>query len=132
MGWRVKFRRGSVVVPDGRVVLFGRIYASRRRVFDVIRLSRFLTEVERFLEIIFHSHDQVRGNIANERSNCTTGPERRQAGRVWSVSHGGDPFGHSRDKEIARAAALRRARELLDKGHACEVRVFGETANWRG
>ena len=51
---------------------------------------------------------------------------------VWSVNHGGDPFGHSRDKEIARAAALRRARELLDKGQACEVRVFGETANWRG
>ena len=53
----------------------------------------------------------------------------RQDG-VWSVSHGGEPFGHSTDKEIARAAAFRRARELLDKGQACQVRVFGESSRW--
>lgn len=45
---------------------------------------------------------------------------------VWRVEHDGDTFGHSPDKEIAKAAANRHAREMLDGGRACEVRVFGE------
>jgi len=46
---------------------------------------------------------------------------------LWCVEHEGQSFGHSPDKEIARAAANRHAREMLDGGRACEVRVFGET-----
>jgi hypothetical protein len=42
------------------------------------------------------------------------------------VEHEAEPFGHSPEKEIARAAAHRRAREMLDDGQACEVRVVGE------
>ena len=50
---------------------------------------------------------------------------------LWSVEDGGPAFGHSPEKEIARAAAHRHARRLLDGGQACEVRVSGEEANWR-
>lgn len=45
---------------------------------------------------------------------------------VWRVEHEGESFGHSADKEIAKAAANRHARAMLDGGRACEVRVFGE------
>jgi hypothetical protein len=45
---------------------------------------------------------------------------------VWCVEHEGRSFGHSRDKEIARAAASRCAREMMDSGRPCQVRVFGE------
>ena len=45
---------------------------------------------------------------------------------VWSVEMDGDSFGHSADKEVAKAAANRRAREVQDAGRACQVRVFGE------
>jgi hypothetical protein len=46
---------------------------------------------------------------------------------IWRVELvDGEPFGHSREKEIAKAAAHRHARTMLDRGHACEVRVFGE------
>ncbi|WP_293457997.1 hypothetical protein [Phenylobacterium sp.] len=51
----------------------------------------------------------------------------RQEG-VWRVEHDGETFGHSPDKEIARAAAVRRAREMQDRGRACELRVTGEHA----
>ena len=49
---------------------------------------------------------------------------------VWLVEHDGRHFGHSSDKEIANAAAHRRAREMMDAGQACEVRVFGEYGVW--
>jgi hypothetical protein len=49
---------------------------------------------------------------------------------VWRVEHDGREFGHSRDKEIAKAAANRHAREMLDGGRPCEVRVSGETGFW--
>jgi hypothetical protein len=45
---------------------------------------------------------------------------------LWRVEHDGLYFGHSREKEVAKAAANRHAREMLDGGRACEVRVFGE------
>ena len=44
----------------------------------------------------------------------------------WAVEHEGEYFGHSRDKEVARAAANKRVRHLQDSGRACLVRVFGE------
>jgi len=49
---------------------------------------------------------------------------------VWRVEHEGNHFGHSPDKEIAKAAAHRRAREMHDGGRACQVRVFGEHGFW--
>jgi hypothetical protein len=49
----------------------------------------------------------------------------RNAG-VWSVDLEGGAFGHSFDKEVARAAAIKRARDIQDGGRACEVRVMGE------
>ena len=49
---------------------------------------------------------------------------------LWCVEHEAGPFGHSRDKEIAKAAAHRRAREMFDGGQPCEVRVFGEHGFW--
>jgi hypothetical protein len=44
----------------------------------------------------------------------------------WHVEHDGERFGHSPDREIARAAAHRQAREIMTGGRACEVRVTGE------
>jgi hypothetical protein len=38
----------------------------------------------------------------------------------------GDHFGHSPDKEIAKAAANKQARKLQDEGRPCQVRVSGE------
>lgn len=45
---------------------------------------------------------------------------------MWQVEHEGEAFGRSRDKEVAKAAAHRRAREMMDGGKACQVRVHGE------
>ncbi|HEY3696732.1 hypothetical protein [Phenylobacterium sp.] len=45
---------------------------------------------------------------------------------VWVVEHEGSIFGHSPDKEIAKATANKRARQMLDGGRACQVRISGE------
>ncbi|HEX7885388.1 MAG TPA: hypothetical protein VF474_05380 [Phenylobacterium sp.] len=45
---------------------------------------------------------------------------------VWRVEYGGESFGHSPDKEVAKAAANRHARSMLDEGKPCQVRVQGE------
>ena len=45
----------------------------------------------------------------------------------WAVELDGELFGHSRDREISKAAAHRRAREVQDAGRPCQVRVSGET-----
>ena len=42
------------------------------------------------------------------------------------MEHDGESFGHSSDKEVAKAFAHKRARELMGAGRACEVRVYGE------
>lgn len=49
----------------------------------------------------------------------------RQAG-LWVVEHDGELFGHSPDKEIAKASANKRARQMQDGGRACQVRVSGD------
>jgi len=49
---------------------------------------------------------------------------------LWRVEHEGEYFGHSTDKEIAKAAAHRHARSLQDGGKACQVKVFGEHGFW--
>jgi hypothetical protein len=46
---------------------------------------------------------------------------------AWAVELDGKLFGHSRDREIAKAAAHRRAREIQDSGQPCQVRISGET-----
>jgi hypothetical protein len=46
---------------------------------------------------------------------------------AWAVELDGELFGQSRDREIAKAAAYRRAREMQDSGRACQVRISGET-----
>ena len=45
---------------------------------------------------------------------------------AWAVEHGGEYFGHSADKEVAKAFAYKRARQMLDGGRACQVRIYGE------
>ena len=45
---------------------------------------------------------------------------------AWAVEHDGEFFGHSPEKEIAKACACKRAREMLAGGRACQVRVHGE------
>lgn len=45
---------------------------------------------------------------------------------VWVVELDGELFGRSRDQEVAKAAANRRAREIQDSGRACQVRISGE------
>jgi hypothetical protein len=49
----------------------------------------------------------------------------RHAGS-WVVEHDGEHFGHSPDKEIAKAAANKLARQMQDNGRACQVRVTGD------
>jgi hypothetical protein len=49
----------------------------------------------------------------------------RQAG-AWVVEHEGEHFGHSSEKEVAKACAHKRARQIQDGGRACQVRVVGE------
>lgn len=53
---------------------------------------------------------------------------RREGG--WGVEQDGDFFGQSADKEVAKAAAHRRARSLQDSGRACQIRVTGEHGFW--
>ena len=47
-------------------------------------------------------------------------------GKAWVVEHEGGAFGRSPDKEVSKAYAHKRAREVLDAGGAVEVRVYGE------
>ena len=49
----------------------------------------------------------------------------RQGGG-WAVEYEGEDFGHSSDKEIAKAFAHKRARALQAGGRGCEVRAHGE------
>jgi len=49
---------------------------------------------------------------------------------IWSVEQDGAVFGHSPDKEIARAAANRRVREMMDVGRPCQVRISDEGGFW--
>ena len=49
-------------------------------------------------------------------------------GDAWAVEHDGGFFGHSSDKEVAKAYAHKRAREIVDGGGAVQVCVRGEGA----
>jgi|EndMetStandDraft_7_1072992.scaffolds.fasta_scaffold1758406_1 hypothetical protein len=58
-----------------------------------------------------------------ERAVLTVAPH--QDG--WAVELDGDVFGHSRDKEVVKATAHKRARQMQDDGRPCQVRVSGES-----
>jgi hypothetical protein len=47
-------------------------------------------------------------------------------GDAWVVEHEGEVFGHTAEKEVAKAWAHKRAREVVDRGGAAQVRVHGE------
>jgi hypothetical protein len=44
----------------------------------------------------------------------------------WAVEHQGMMFGHASEKEVAKAWAHKRAREVVDGGGAAQVLVRGE------
>ena len=44
----------------------------------------------------------------------------------WAVEHGGEVSDMTADKEVAKAAANKRARAAQDAGKPCLVRVTGE------
>jgi len=50
----------------------------------------------------------------------------------WAVEHDGAFFGLSPDKEIAKAAANKQARQMQDGGRACLVRISGEHGFYGG
>jgi hypothetical protein len=50
----------------------------------------------------------------------------RRLGDAWAVEHEGEVFGHASDKEVAKAWAHKRAREVVDRGGAAQVCVHGE------
>lgn len=49
---------------------------------------------------------------------------------LWAVEHDGAHFGHSRDKDVARAEAAKRMRACHDTGRPCQIRVSGEHGFW--
>lgn len=44
----------------------------------------------------------------------------------WAVEFQGAYFGHASEKEVAKAFALKKAREVIDGGGAAQVRMHGE------
>jgi hypothetical protein len=50
----------------------------------------------------------------------------RLDGNLWAVEEEGRFFGHSGEKDVAKAFANKRAREVADGGRACQVRISGE------
>lgn len=50
----------------------------------------------------------------------------RRDGDAWAVEYEGGFFGHSPHKEVAKAHAHKRAREVVDGGGGAQVRVQGE------
>lgn len=50
---------------------------------------------------------------------------KRQNG-LWIVEHDGEEFGHSSDKEVARAEATKRMRSVQEAGRLCQIKVAGE------
>ncbi|HEY1559322.1 MAG TPA: hypothetical protein VG227_01695 [Caulobacteraceae bacterium] len=57
-----------------------------------------------------------------ERTVLTVG----RLGEAWVVEMDGEVFGRSLDKEVCKASANKRARQMQDAGRACLVRISGE------
>jgi hypothetical protein len=49
---------------------------------------------------------------------------RHEAG--WAVEYGEERFGYSPDKEVSKAFAYKRARQMQDEGRPCQIKVIGE------
>jgi hypothetical protein len=62
--------------------------------------------------------------VRNQPERLTFTVARHDGG--WAVEHEGSYHDHTPDKEIAKAAAHKRARAASDAGQACLVRVTGE------
>lgn len=45
---------------------------------------------------------------------------------LWAAEEGGVFFGASVEKDIAKASAAKRAREHMQQGQACQIRISGE------
>ncbi len=45
---------------------------------------------------------------------------------LWAAEEDGVFFGASVEKDIAKASATKRAREHLQQGQACQIRIAGE------
>lgn len=45
---------------------------------------------------------------------------------LWAAEEGGVFFGASIEKDVAKASANKRAREHMQQGQACQIRVCGE------
>jgi hypothetical protein len=50
----------------------------------------------------------------------------------WAVEYDGEHFGHSSDKEVAKASAHKRAREIATGGKGAQVLVYGEQGFFGG
>ena len=50
----------------------------------------------------------------------------------WAVKYDGEHFGHSPDKEVAKASAHKRAREIATGGKGAQVLVHGEQGFFGG
>lgn len=50
----------------------------------------------------------------------------------WAVKYDGQHFGHSSDKEVAKASAHKRAREIATGGRGAQVLVHGEQGFFGG
>jgi hypothetical protein len=55
----------------------------------------------------------------------------RRCDGLWLVEFGDEQFGHSPEREVAMAAAHRRARQMQEAGRACQVTTVGERS-WVG
>jgi hypothetical protein len=53
-------------------------------------------------------------------------------GDRWAVEEAGSFSGHSSDKDIAKAFANKRARQVQDGGRPCQVRISGEHGFFAG
>ena len=60
--------------------------------------------------------------MTSERAVLTV----KQSDGSWAVELDGEVFGRSHDKEVCKASANKRARQILDSGRPCQVRIDGE------
>jgi len=88
------------------------------------------------MRLIGHSSKKILKKAVGDRQVCYQSIMRMIQDRTvltvvrhdgaWAVEHDGQMFGRSLDKEVAKAAANKRARQLQDEGQACRVAVNGE------
>ena len=60
--------------------------------------------------------------MTSERAVLTV----KQSDGCWAVELDGEFFGRTHDKEVCKASANKRARQIQDSGRPCQVRIDGE------